>query len=123
MYLTSRFSPIPPFPNKNIEEILFNFPGQEGLPDHTLHIDALTGRRRSKKEFAERVRDASTALGSPASDGGLGLSGEAGDIVGICSTNCMVSKHTLSQVLSESRSLRIVLSCRNTLLSFTHCWR
>ncbi|KAJ3484237.1 hypothetical protein NLI96_g5759 [Meripilus lineatus] len=89
MYLTSRFSPIPPFPNKNIEEILFNFPGQEGLPDHTLHIDALTGRRRSKKEFAERVRDASTALGSPASDGGLGLSGEAGDIVGICSTNCM----------------------------------
>ena len=61
MYLTSPYPPPPVFPDKNIEDVLFNFPGQDAYPDYTLHIDALTGRRRSKKEFNERVLDAATA--------------------------------------------------------------
>jgi acyl-CoA synthetase (AMP-forming)/AMP-acid ligase II len=58
--------------------------------DYTLFIDAATGRKMNYREFYERIMDGATALGSPISEQGLGLSGEDGEIVGILSENCMV---------------------------------
>lgn len=90
MYLTSPYPSIPVPPEENVHELIFNSP-TANVPDYVAQIDVVSGRKRTRKEVQERVRDAATALGTPASQGGLGLSGEAGDIVGICSGNCMVS--------------------------------
>ena len=90
MYLKSPYPPVPPIPDENIHHYMFNTAASQGISDYTLHIDAISGRRRSWQEFRERVYDGATALGAPISQGGLGLSGENGDIVGIYSHNCMV---------------------------------
>ena len=89
MHLRSLYPPIPPIPDKNVEEILWNFPGQEAYPeDFTLHVDAITGRKRSRKEFYERFRDASTALGAPVSQappGGDPLSSVIEEVISLLS--------------------------------------
>lgn len=90
MYLKSPYPEVPPTLDKNVHEYIFNTATKD-TPDLVVHVDVLRGRKRTRKEFEERVRDAATALGAPVSEGGMGLSGEAGDIVGICSGNCMVS--------------------------------
>ena len=90
MYLKSEYPAVPPTPDRNVHDYIFNTATKD-TPDLVVHVDVLSGRKRTRKEFEERVRDAATALGAPVSDGGMGLSGEAGDIVGICSGNCMVS--------------------------------
>ncbi|TCD62312.1 hypothetical protein EIP91_007079 [Steccherinum ochraceum] len=88
MYLKSLYPPVPPTPQKNVHEFIFSSPTKD-LPNHVAHLDVVTGRKRTRREVEEYVRDAATALGSPVLQGGMGLSGEAGDIVGICSGNCM----------------------------------
>ncbi|CAL1713286.1 unnamed protein product [Somion occarium] len=89
MLFKSLYPPTPPVPDKNVYELFFNDPEQNALPDYTLYVDAESGRQIRRSEFNERVRDAATALGAPLSAGGLGLSGEKGDIVGILSSNCI----------------------------------
>ncbi|THG94995.1 hypothetical protein EW026_g6575 [Hermanssonia centrifuga] len=68
---------------------MFNTPEVQNLADYTLYIDAVTGRKRSWYDFRDTVYDGATALGAPVSQGGLGLNGDDGDIVGIFSHNCM----------------------------------
>ena len=84
----------PNMPNisaQNIHDIIFNRADQKDWANYTLHIDAATGRKRSYREFHERVIDGATALGSPISAKGLGLQGENGrEIVGILGENSMV---------------------------------
>ncbi|KAI0086557.1 amp dependent CoA ligase [Irpex rosettiformis] len=91
VYFTSKYPLPPPVPDANIHELMFNTPTLTGepVPDHDLHIDIITGRKRTFYEFKELIRDGATALGAPVSQGGLGLSGQKGDIVAIYSHNCM----------------------------------
>lgn len=77
----------------NLHKHVFQRPDQENWPDYTLYIDGATGKKRSFFQFKDRVFDAATALGTPQAQGGLGLSGDDGEIVGILSENCLVSIH------------------------------
>ena len=90
MYLKSMFPAPPPIPHANVHELMFNTPSPVPTEDYTLHIDAVTGRKRSYQQFREVVRDGATALGTSPAEGGLGLSPQANDIVGIYSFNSMV---------------------------------
>ncbi|KAK0469990.1 uncharacterized protein EV420DRAFT_83800 [Desarmillaria tabescens] len=87
MHVQSPF-PDPPSPmDNNAYNVMLNRPDQREWKDYTLHIDTITGRKRSFYEFRERVQDAAAALGGPVSDGCLGLSAEHGEMVGIISEN------------------------------------
>ncbi|KAF8523329.1 hypothetical protein BU17DRAFT_43935 [Hysterangium stoloniferum] len=87
MYLHSPYPSIPPLPPTNYHNLLFRTPGQRALADHTMHIDAVTGQRRTRSGFIERVYDAATALGADKSRGGLGFG--QGHMIGIMSDNCL----------------------------------
>ncbi|CAL1713285.1 unnamed protein product [Somion occarium] len=87
--MKSLYPPVPPIPDENHHYWMSGIRGQDNIADYVLHIDALSGRVRTRKEFNELVLDGATALGAPVAQGGLGLSGEAGDIVGVYSTNCL----------------------------------
>ncbi|KAH7885512.1 hypothetical protein F5I97DRAFT_1810218 [Phlebopus sp. FC_14] len=89
MYHKSLFPPPPNFSEQNVHHLLLNRPEQESWPDYTFQVNALTDEKRSFREFIERVRDGATALGSDTGHGGLGISPEKGEIVGILSENCM----------------------------------
>lgn len=92
MYYKSPYPDLPNIPPQNFHHVLFHRQDQKGWNlDYTVHIDAATGNKRSYREFYERIMDGATALGSPISEQGLGLSGEAGEIIGILSENCLVS--------------------------------
>ncbi|RDB14659.1 putative 4-coumarate--CoA ligase 1 [Hypsizygus marmoreus] len=89
MYLKSPYPEVPKSPEVNAHHIFFGRPDQAQWPDYTLHIDAKTGEKRTYSEFVERVRRGATALGASSSDGGLGLRGDDGEIVGIMGQNSM----------------------------------
>ncbi|KAL0947846.1 hypothetical protein HGRIS_013907 [Hohenbuehelia grisea] len=90
VYTKSFYKDPPAAPDTNFYNILFNREDQKSWPDYTLHIDARTGRRRTYRQYLERVRDGATVLRAGVSDGGLGLAGEEhGEIVGIMSENSM----------------------------------
>ncbi|KDQ62797.1 hypothetical protein JAAARDRAFT_30700 [Jaapia argillacea MUCL 33604] len=88
MTIKSMFPPVPPLTPTNVHNFLFRRPDQP-FANYTLHIDAVTGKKRSSHEFLERAYDGATALASPPSEGGLGLEPETGEMVGILSPNCM----------------------------------
>lgn len=90
MYLKSLYPWPPPVPDSNVHNCMFGSESDAQPEDYLLHIDAPSGKKRTYYEFRERVRDAATALGASVSDGGLGVSAEMGDIVGILSHNSMV---------------------------------
>jgi hypothetical protein len=91
MHHKSLYPDIPTIAPQNFHHLLFNRPDQkEWNLDYTVHIDPMTSKRRSYREFYECIMDGATALGSPVSEQGLGLNGTDGEIVGILSENCMV---------------------------------
>jgi hypothetical protein len=90
MYHKSMFPDLPAVPEANVHHLLFNRPDQQVWPDYTLYVNATTGKRWSFRQFVERVRDGATALGTDIDQGGLGISLEKGEIVGILSENCLV---------------------------------
>lgn len=83
------FPDLPVVPEANVHHLLFNRPDQQAWPDYTLYVNATTGKRWSFRQFVERVRDGATALGTDIEQGGLGISLEKGEIVGILSENCL----------------------------------
>ena len=88
MYIKSPYPDITDFPEANVHYAFFSRPDQAQWPeDFTLHIDARSGKKRTYKEFLQRVRLGATALGVPLSEGGLGLRGEDGERVGIMGQN------------------------------------
>lgn len=87
MLVQSPFPEPPSLTDTNAYNVLLNRPDQREWKDYTLHIDAVTGRKRSFYEFRERVQDATVALGGPVSEGCLGLSAEHDEMVGIISEN------------------------------------
>jgi hypothetical protein len=90
MYLKSMYPDVPNMPPQNFHHHMFDRPDQNEWTNHTLHIDAVTGKKRTYREFYERVMDGATALGGPVSEQGLALKGEDGEIVGILGENSMV---------------------------------
>ncbi|THH31193.1 hypothetical protein EUX98_g3018 [Antrodiella citrinella] len=67
MYLKSLYPPVPPTPDVNFHELLWTSPLPIPKTDYILHIDALTGRKRTRNEFYEeyqftRIHDANTFM-------------------------------------------------------------
>lgn len=91
MYIKSSFPDPPKAPNCNAYQVLWNRPEQAEWPeDFMLYIDGKTGKKRTYQEFRTRVLMAATALGTPVSDGGLGISSESGGMIAIISANSLV---------------------------------
>ena len=92
MYIKSTFSDQAKVPDCNAYEALWNRYEQAGWPDDIiLHIEGITGRKRTYREFRARAVLAATALGSPVSDGSLGFR-EKGEMIAIISHNSLVRK-------------------------------
>ncbi|KAF8626752.1 hypothetical protein AX15_004705 [Amanita polypyramis BW_CC] len=89
MHVKSLYPEVPSPPEINVYNALLRRPEQAEWPDYTLQIDAQTGKTRGFRDHIERVQYAAMALGAPPAQGGLGLSSENGDIIGIMSANCM----------------------------------
>lgn len=90
MLFTSMYPPMPAdIPETNVHNLLFPPELLNSERDFVVHIDALTGQQRTRKQAIQRVYDGATALGSPVSAGGFGI--KKGEIVGIYSYNCLVS--------------------------------
>lgn len=92
MYLKSKYPPPPPVPDANAHYAMFGEPDRAQPADFTVNIDAPTGRKRSYYELKQAIKEGATALAAPESEGGLGLSAEAGHMVGLYSHNCMVGR-------------------------------
>ncbi|KZT39523.1 amp dependent CoA ligase [Sistotremastrum suecicum HHB10207 ss-3] len=89
MVINSPHGPLPDLPLANIHDTIFRRPGAPEIPDHVSQIDARIGEQRTRKEFIELIRDGATALGASIDDGGLGLRGDNGHMVGILSFNSL----------------------------------
>ena len=114
MYIKSSFpdqAKVPP--HCNAYEALWNRYDQAGWPDDLmLHIDGISGWKRTYQEFRTRAVLAATALGSPHPDGSLGLGfRETGEMIAIISHNSLVREVPqywsliLFTVTSESRTM------------------
>jgi hypothetical protein len=90
MYLKSLFPDVPPTPQMNVHHLFFNRPDQAEWKDFTLQIDGETGKRRTFRQFVDRLKLGMTALGAPVAEGGLGLGTQNGEMVGIISPNSLV---------------------------------
>jgi hypothetical protein len=90
MYVKSSFPDQAKVPDCNAYEALWNRYEQAGWSDDLiLHIEGISGRKRTYQEFRTRAVLAATALGSPISDGSLGFR-ETGEMVAIISYNSLV---------------------------------
>lgn len=105
MLLKSRYPELPPAVQGNAYHFLWNRPDQAEWPqDFILHIDAKTDKKRTYREFRERVDLGATALGTPISDGGLGIHGEDGEVVGIISWDSSVGALCRCQLSASASS-------------------
>ncbi|KAL0060642.1 hypothetical protein AAF712_012585 [Marasmius tenuissimus] len=76
MYFSSPYAQPPPIdPNEplNAFNVMFNRPDQDEWKDFTLYVDGVTGEEVKWSEYRNRLEVATTALGAPVSQGGLGL--------------------------------------------------
>ncbi|KZT23392.1 acetyl-CoA synthetase-like protein [Neolentinus lepideus HHB14362 ss-1] len=84
MYIQSKFATLPPLPEINVHNYLF----EKDLPDYTAQIDSVSGRKRTLHQFLERARDGAAALSALSEQGGAGLR-PSHEMVGILSHNCL----------------------------------
>ncbi|PFH48612.1 hypothetical protein AMATHDRAFT_49386 [Amanita thiersii Skay4041] len=91
MYLKSMFPDMPPMPPGNAHNLCLRRPEQESWPNFTVHIDPKTGNSMSFRGLLQRIEYAATALGTSVDKGGLGLSAENNDIIGIMGENSLVN--------------------------------
>lgn len=89
MYFKSLYPEIPHIPDVNFVDFLLERPEVKQWPDFPAYIDGVTGQKRGFREFVKRVEDAATALGAPVEEGGMGLRGDRGEMVGVLSENCL----------------------------------
>ncbi|KAJ7893273.1 hypothetical protein B0H13DRAFT_2339757 [Mycena leptocephala] len=87
--IKSPYPPLPPLPEVNVYDILFGRPDQLVWPDYTIHVEEKTGRKRTYKELVESVGWGATALGAKVSDGGLGLTGDGDEMIGLLGNNSL----------------------------------
>ncbi|KII90717.1 hypothetical protein PLICRDRAFT_174091 [Plicaturopsis crispa FD-325 SS-3] len=118
MIVASPFPQIPQIPEQNFHHHCFGRPDQVAWPqDFTLYIDGVTGRRRTFREFRETVYDGATALGSPVSQGSLGLTDR--HIVGILSENSTEYVALVHSLLAATVPLAL-LSSYSTSFELRH---
>ena len=90
MYIKSSFPDQDKVPDCNAYEALWNRHEQAGWPDDlVLHIEGISGKKRTYQEFRTRAVLAATALGSPVTDGSIGFR-ETGEMIAIISHNSLV---------------------------------
>jgi hypothetical protein len=90
MYVRSSLPEQDKVPDCNAYEALWNRYERAGWSDDPiLHIEGISGRKRTYQEFRTRTVLAATALGYPVSDGSLGFR-ETGEMVAIISHNSLV---------------------------------
>jgi acyl-CoA synthetase (AMP-forming)/AMP-acid ligase II len=105
MYIKSSFPDQAKVPDCNAYEALWNRHEQAGWPDDLiLHIEGISGRKRTYREFRTRAVLAATALGSPATDDGSIGFRETGEMIAIISHNSLVREVPQRSAL-ESYSL------------------
>jgi hypothetical protein len=93
MYLRSLYPDVPLMPEMNVQHLFLHRPDQATWKDYTLLIDAKTDKKRTFREFVDRVQYGMTALGAPRAEGGLELgTWEVGEMIGIMSQNSMVMR-------------------------------
>ena len=93
MYIKSSFPGHDKVPNCNAYEALWNRFEQAGWPDDLiLHIDGISGRKRTYQEFRTRAVLAATSLGNPVSDESPGVRSELenGEMIAIISDSSSV---------------------------------
>ncbi|KAH9854754.1 acetyl-CoA synthetase-like protein [Lenzites betulinus] len=89
MHYKSLYPPLPPVEDQNLHDFIFGSIAQRDEPEDKLQLlNPVTLKKWTKSQFRERVTNCTTALVTPESQGGLGLSYE-GEMVAIMSTNCM----------------------------------
>ncbi|KAF9013097.1 hypothetical protein BDQ17DRAFT_1419276 [Cyathus striatus] len=87
MYIKSPYPNPSPLPPTNAYNFLYNRDDQKQWKDFTAHIDSLTGKKKLFSELKADVQELGTALGAPTSQGGLGLNGDGGEMIGIMGEN------------------------------------
>lgn len=119
MYHKSLFPPLPQIPEQNVHHFLLDRQDQKSWPDFTFQVDVPTSRRRTFKEFLERVRDGATALGTDTEHGGLGVLRENDEIVGILSENCLDYVALVHSLLAITVPF-VTFSCYSTTFELQH---
>ncbi|KAF9267794.1 acetyl-CoA synthetase-like protein [Marasmius fiardii PR-910] len=120
MHHKSFFLTPPPPSDINAHDVFFNRPDQAEWPDFTFHIDALTEKKRTYKEFVARTKASITALGSPVSEGGLGF--ENGEMIGIMSENSMEYPVLVHALLALTVPFALI-SAYSTRFELVHTFR
>ena len=87
MYIKTPFSGHDKVPDCNAYEALWNRQQQGGWPDDLiLHIDGISGHKRTYQEFRTRAVLAAKTLGTPVSDGVRDENEEMVAIISDCSS-------------------------------------
>ena len=97
MYIRSSFPDQAKVTDCNAYEALWNRYDQAGWSDDLiLHIEGISGRKRTYQEFRTLSILAATALGSPISDGSLAGFREKREMIVIISHNSLVREGSLA---------------------------
>ena len=115
MYIKSSFPDQAKVQDCNAYEALWNRYEQSGWSDDLiLHIEGISGRKRTYQEFRNLSVLTATALGSPVSDGSLGFR-EKGEMIVIISHNSLVRE--ASSALESYLPLLPGLRCTRPFLA------
>lgn len=102
MLVESPYPDVPLHPVRNIHDRCFNRPDAP-VEDYTVFVDGITGRTWLNSALKERMARARTTIAAPVGDGGLGISPDDGEVVGILGTNNVVRNEA---ILLLSKKLR-----------------
>ncbi|KAK1230616.1 hypothetical protein PQX77_006288 [Marasmius sp. AFHP31] len=136
MYFSSPYVEPPPIdPNEplNAFNVMFNRPDQEEWKDFTLYVDGVTGEEVKWSEYRKRLEVATTALGAPVPQGGLGLGVEGvsdvrddgtvitpvKEMVGIMSENCIDYSVLVNSLLAATIPYALI-STHSTRFELLH---
>ncbi|KAI0771372.1 amp dependent CoA ligase [Irpex lacteus] len=124
VFFTARYPLPPPVPDANVHHLMFGASSQaeQATPDYDLYLDIVNGRKRTFYEFENLVRDGATALGASISLGGLGVSANVGDVVGIYSHNCIEYVALVHSLLVITTPV-VLYSAYSTATELTHVMR
>ncbi|ESK89209.1 4-coumarate- ligase [Moniliophthora roreri MCA 2997] len=139
MHISSPYPDPPAVPANepiNAFNVIFNRPDQKEWNDYTLFIEGSTGRELKYSAFRRCIDDATTALGAPESQGGLGLgvngapeAREDGtleqgvtDMVGIMSENCADYTVLVNSLLAATNPYALI-SVFSTRFELLHALR
>ena len=120
MYIKSSFPGHDKIPDCNAYEALWNRREQAGWPDDLiLHIEGVSGRKRTYQEFRTCAVLAATTLGTPVSDGSPGVQNENGEIIAIASDSSSVRGKFLSTRVLFTVTSHEGLCCAHSFIALS----